>query len=98
MLLEHKRKTETQEDLVKEKQIKCVAQQWQGELCDPETALEVLELLVRENIKARSYPSAGTFHLPRDGIRLQNASFQVLMWQRETAIVILRRKKLRTQS
>lgn len=86
MLLEHKRKTETQEDLVKEKQIKCVAQQWQGELCDPETALEVLELLARGI--SRSYPSAGTFHLPRDGIRLQNASFQV----------ILRRKKLKTQS
>lgn len=54
MLLDHKRKTETQDDLVKEKQIKCVAQEWQGELCDPETALEVSELLVRENIKVIS--------------------------------------------
>lgn len=54
MLADHKRKTQTQEDLVKEKQIKYVTQQWQGELCDPEAALGVSELLVRENIKVIS--------------------------------------------
>lgn len=54
MLVDHKRKTQTQEDLAKEKQIKYVTQQWQGELCDPEAALGVSELLVRENIKVIS--------------------------------------------